>query len=76
MVTRGRDSGQESQTHDSRHLDEQCAQLVIKLEQELAELRGTASGDAMALVEECEIILAEIGSDLANSKTSLGKSSG
>jgi len=54
-------------------LDEQSSQLILKLEHELVELRGTASGDAVALVEQCEIMLAEIRSDLAISKKSLGK---
>ena len=69
-------SGQDSQTHHSRRRDEQSSQLVIELEHELAELRGAASGDAKALVEQCEIMLAEIRCDLEISNKSLGKTSG
>ena len=76
MATPDNDSGQNSQTHHSRRLVEQSSELVIKLEQELAELRTAASGDATALVEQCEIMLAEIRCDLAISNKSLGKTSG
>jgi hypothetical protein len=76
VATPDNDSGQNSQTHHSRRLDEQSSQLVIKLEHELAEVKGAASGDATALVEQCEIMLAEIRRDLAISNKSLGKTSG
>ena len=76
MATPDNDPGQNGQTHHSRRLDEQSSELVIKLEQELAELRTAASGDATALVEQCEIMLAEIRCDLAISNKSLGKTSG
>jgi len=75
VATPDNDSGQNIQTDHSRRLVEQSSQLVIKLEQELAELKG-ASGDATALVEQCEIMLAEIRCDLAISNKSLGKTSG
>jgi len=74
VATPDNDSGQNSHTNYSRRLDEQSSQLVIKLEHELAELKSAASGDATALVEQCEIMLAEIRRDLAISNKSLGKS--
>jgi hypothetical protein len=53
VATPDNDSGQNSQTHHSRRLNEQSSQLVVELDHELAELRGAASGDAKALVEQC-----------------------